>query len=309
MGDEKGVVVADGDGVEATLLLPKGVGGTSSSTQTFGNIIVSIVGTGVLGLPFAFRVAGWLVGSLAVIFAGISTFYCMLLLRKGRRRRSRGIDPNPDIRRSGRASLRSRRLLRDCGGAVAYLVFIGQNLSSIFKSHSLPFSTFIFLLVPVEIALSLIRFLSALAPFSALANLCNVLAMAVVVKADLQVFDGTSGRKAVTSLGGMAFAGGVAVFCFEGFSMTLALEGSMRERRRFRKVLALSFLAITSLYLCFGAAGYLAYGDKTRDIITLNLPSDWSAIAVKTSGSVVCYESPMTLPLRLLTDTRWLSPK
>ncbi|KAL5999468.1 ADP/ATP carrier protein [Asimina triloba] len=63
--------------------------------------------------------------------------------------------------------------------------------------------------------------------------------------------------------------------------MTLALEGSMRERRRFRKVLALSFLAITSLYLCFGAAGYLAYGDKTRDIITLNLPSDWSTIAVK----------------------------
>ncbi|KAL5999481.1 hypothetical protein ACLOJK_037766 [Asimina triloba] len=80
MGDEKGVVVADGDGVEATLLLPKGVGGTTSSTQTFGNIIVSIVSTGVLGLPFAFRVAGWLVGSLAVIFARISTFYCMLLL-------------------------------------------------------------------------------------------------------------------------------------------------------------------------------------------------------------------------------------
>ncbi|KAL5984727.1 hypothetical protein ACLOJK_041349 [Asimina triloba] len=316
--DEKGVVVADGDGVEATLLLPKGVGGTASSTQTFGNIIVSIVGTGVLGLPFAFRVAGWLVGSLAVIFAGISTFYCMLLLVCSNLSLSLSLSlsDNRSIKSRFFASLIRERveeeeaeestqiqtygdlggqafgaagrfatefvvLISQCGGAVAYLVFIGQNLSSIFKSHSLPFSTFIFLLVPVEIALSLIRSLLALAPFSALADLCNVLAMAVVVKADLQVFDGTSGRKTVTSLGGMAFAGGVAVFCFEGFSMTLALEGSMRERRRFRKVLALSFLAITSLYLCFGAAGYLAYGDKTRDIITLNLPSEWSAIAVK----------------------------
>ncbi|KAL5984723.1 ADP/ATP carrier protein [Asimina triloba] len=168
MGDEKGVVVADGDGVEATPLLPKGVGGTTSSTQTFGNIIVSIVGTGVLGLPFAFRVAGWLVGSLAVIFAGISTFYCMLLLIECRERveeeeaeESTQIQTYGDL--GGRAFGAAGRfatefvvLISQCGGAVAYLVFIGQNLSSIFKSHNLPFSTFIFLLVPVEIALSLI---------------------------------------------------------------------------------------------------------------------------------------------------------
>lgn len=54
--------------------------GTASKLQTIGNIIVSIVGTGVLGLPFAFRVAGWLAGSLGVIIAGLATFYCMLLL-------------------------------------------------------------------------------------------------------------------------------------------------------------------------------------------------------------------------------------
>lgn len=52
----------------------------ASSAQTLGNIIVSIVGTGILGLPYAFRIAGWLAGSLGVILAGISTYYCMLLL-------------------------------------------------------------------------------------------------------------------------------------------------------------------------------------------------------------------------------------
>lgn len=52
----------------------------TSKLQTLGNIIVTVVGTGVLGLPFAFRIAGWVAGSLGVAIVGISTYYCMLLL-------------------------------------------------------------------------------------------------------------------------------------------------------------------------------------------------------------------------------------
>lgn len=66
------------------LLREREATGTASATQTLGNIIVSIVGTGVLGLPFAFRIAGWLAGSLGVFIAGLSTYYCMLLLVSSR---------------------------------------------------------------------------------------------------------------------------------------------------------------------------------------------------------------------------------
>lgn len=59
-------------------LLEKSAG--ASRTQTLGNIIVSVVGTGVLGLPFALRIAGWLTGSLGVLLTGLSTYYCMVLL-------------------------------------------------------------------------------------------------------------------------------------------------------------------------------------------------------------------------------------
>lgn len=52
----------------------------ASKLQTLGNIIVTVVGTGVLGLPFAFRIAGWVAGSLGVAIVGMSTYYCMLLL-------------------------------------------------------------------------------------------------------------------------------------------------------------------------------------------------------------------------------------
>lgn len=63
-----------------TPLLGSSHRGTASSIQTLGNILVSIVGTGVLGLPFAFRVAGWLAGTVGVIVTGLSTCYCMLIL-------------------------------------------------------------------------------------------------------------------------------------------------------------------------------------------------------------------------------------
>ena len=54
--------------------------GGATSAQTLGNVVVSIVGTGVLGLPYAFRAAGWLAGSVGVAAAGSATLYCMLLL-------------------------------------------------------------------------------------------------------------------------------------------------------------------------------------------------------------------------------------
>jgi len=181
-------------------------------------------------------------------------------------------------------------LVSQTGGAIAYLVFIGQNLSSVFSSprinhHQISPSIFIFLLLlPLEITLSFIRSLSTLAPFSAFADICNVLAMAIVIKEDFQLFKTFSKTtRAFNGVLGLPFAAGVSVFCFEGFSMTLALEASMAERGKFRRVLSWAFLGITLAYVCFGIFGYLAYGDETKDIITLNLPNNWSATAIKVS--------------------------
>jgi solute carrier family 36 (proton-coupled amino acid transporter) len=75
---------ADGSASAAPLLLAQEDGsprrGGATPAQTLGNVVVSIVGTGVLGLPYAFRAAGWLAGSVGVAAAGSATLYCMLLL-------------------------------------------------------------------------------------------------------------------------------------------------------------------------------------------------------------------------------------
>jgi proton-coupled amino acid transporter len=196
--------------------------------------------------------------------------------------------------RMGRHFTEATIILSQTGGTVAYLVFIGQNVSSVFAAEDgrggplTPATVVLALLLPVQAALSLVRSLSSLGQFSILADACTVLAVATVVKQDLQLLAARGeqpfqGRDAVAGLWGVAFAAGFAVFCFEGFCMTLALEASMADRSRFRSVLLQAIAGVTAVYVCFGACGYLAYGDATKDIITLNLPTTWSTAAVKVS--------------------------
>ncbi|KAH7689477.1 solute carrier family 36 (proton-coupled amino acid transporter) protein [Dioscorea alata] len=280
--------------------------GSATWAQTLGNIVVSVVGTGMLGLPYAFRIAG----SLGVAIAGLTTLYCMILLIECREKleeingsvhiQSYGDLGAEAFGRTGRYLTELLVLVAQAGGAVAYLIFIGQNLSSLLNDTSKhPISPVIFiflLLLPLEIALSFIRSLSTLAPFSALADACNILAMAIVIKEDFQLFNSFSTRKAFGEVWGLPFTAGVAVFCFEGFSMTLPLEASMTNRRQFRWVLSLAFTGITLAYILFGIFGYLAYGDDTKDIITLNLPQNWSSVAVKVG---LCVALLFTFPIMM----------
>ncbi|CAA6670394.1 unnamed protein product [Spirodela intermedia] len=205
-------------------------------------------GHGVLGLPYAFRVAGWAAGSLGVAAAGLSTYYCMILMIECRKRLEEG-DASIRIRSYGDLGEKAFGG-RGRGGATAYLVFIGQNLSST--------------------AISFIRSLSAIAPFSALADVCNVLAMSIVVKDDLQLLGDLSELRTRS-----AFNGVLGLPSPPGSPSSASREGDLQVG------LSRAFLGITLCYAGFGIFGYLAYGDATRDIVTLNLPNDWSAITVQ----------------------------
>ncbi|CAN6197340.1 unnamed protein product, partial [Urochloa humidicola] len=301
----------------------EGARGEAAAAQTLGNVVVSIVGTGVLGLPYAFRAAGWLAGSVGVAAAGFATLYCMLLLVDCRDKLEEdeteecyhGHYTYGDLGEQcfgtiGRCLTEILVLVSQAGGSVAYLIFIGQNLHSIFSQLMSPAGFIFAILLPVQIALSFIRSLSSLSPFSIFADVCNVLAMAMVIKEDLQHFDHPfSNRNAFNGLWAVPFSFGVAVFCFEGFSMTLALEASMAEQKKFRWVLSQAVTAIITVYVCFGVCGYLAYGEATKDIITLNLPNNWSSAAVKIG---LCMALAFTFPVMMhpiheIVETRFTS--
>lgn len=279
--------------------------GKASAKKTFGNIIVSIVGTGVLGLPYTFRVSGWAAGSLAVALSATLTYYCMILLVRCRNKlEERGHDGiltygdlgNHAYGRLGQSLVDLMVLVSQSGCCVAYLIFIGQNLSSIFTGGTDRQALFIAILLPLEIILAWVRSLSGLAPFSILADVSNVLAMAVVIKEDVGSFRGFDGTVAFQQWSGLPFAMGIAVYCYEGFGMTLTLEASMKKPHLFPRVLAQAFFPITILYIAFGLIGYFAFCDDTKDIITLNLPNDWYTMAVKVG---LCVALLFTFPVMM----------
>ncbi|XP_026662484.2 amino acid transporter ANT1-like isoform X2 [Phoenix dactylifera] len=289
-----------------------GGGGGATSAQTLGNIVVSLLGTGALGLPYAFRVSGWLSGSLGLAAAAAVVYYCMLLLIRCRNKLEEGRDKDGaavqiqtygDLGAEafgvpGRCLTEVLVVISYAGTTVSYLFFMGENLSSVFSSYGISPSAFVFaLLLPLEAALSFIRSFSVLAPFSILADACNVLAMAIVLAVDVQQLRKPSGKAKRSAFNGawsLPFAGGVAVFCFEAFGLTLSLEASMAERKKFPWVLLQAFLGTAAAYICFGVFGYLAYGEDTNDIITLNLPSNWLASIVKVG---LCIALAFTFPM------------
>eukprot|EP00897_Mesotaenium_endlicherianum_P005860 jgi/Mesen1/5301/ME000264S04328 len=261
-----------------------------SAKKTFFNIVISIIGAGVLGLPYTFLRSGWLFGSLAVACSAVLSFHCMMLLVRCRQRLGQlgdhGINTYGDLGRhaygeTGHRIVDILVLVSQGGCCVAYLIFIGENLSSVVSSSTSGKAYFILMAAPFQVLLAWVRSLTGLAPFSIVADVANVLAMAVVIKDDLGSFKGFSEVTPFTGWANVPFALGVACYCYEGFSMTLPLEASMKNRARFPQTLGLAFVSITTLYIGFGLVGYLAYGETTKEIITLNLPDDWSTAAVK----------------------------
>lgn len=88
---------------------------------------------------------------------------------------------------------------------------------------------------------------------------------------------------------------GVAIYCFEGAGMILALENSVpaAHRSQFPRVFKLTLAVIASLYIAFGISGYVSFGSKTKKIITLNMPPGPFPVMVKVC---LCFSLYFTYP-------------
>lgn len=67
---------------------------------------------------------------------------------------------------------------------------------------------------------------------------------------------------------------GIAVFDFEGNGVVLNIHASMREPKKFNKVLHTVLSIYITLISMFSAICYYAYGTELEDMVTLNLPHD-----------------------------------
>lgn len=302
-------------------------GPLSSVPKSFGNILIAIVGAGVLGLPYTFMKTGWLAGLIMLgIIAGI-TYYCMMLLVWTKRKlESDGFvkigsfgDVGFIVSGSvGKAMVDSMIVLSQAGFCVGYLIFIGNSLSSLMSESESKMDynslrprllagskifgiaakpVFIWAVFPFQLGLNAIRTLTHLAPFSIFADVVDIAAMLIVMVEDvLQYMKNTPNLEAFTGFGMIPYGIGVAIYAFEGIGMMIPLEVEADKKHKFGQILGLAIVFIAVTYGGFGLLGYCAFGSGTRDIITLNMGRNWVTFIVQVA---LCLNLFFTFPLMM----------
>lgn len=266
----------------------------SSSGAAFANMFIAFVGAGMLNLPHAFSLVGYVLGSVVMCGLSVVNLYCMLLVSvmrdvlidNGKVIRSYGDIGYHAIGSLGSLTVDSMIAVSQTGFCIAYLIFIRHNLYLVLDCLGLSptMQQLAFALgVSALVGLSLIRHMKYLAPSSVFADLCYAFGFAALMVVDVANINRHNGADP-TALGasdatawrtaGLPVFFGVVIYCFEGVSMVVPIYASYNRRVAFKVLWSLNSALVTILFALFGVAGYVAFGSATRDIITLNLPSD-----------------------------------
>ncbi|XP_041359455.1 amino acid transporter AVT3B-like isoform X2 [Gigantopelta aegis] len=348
------------------------VGGLKHPVKIFANIFISFIGAGVLGLPYAFKEAGIIEGTLVMTGVGIISIKAMLLLIECKyrilenqgskssysrmREEDDGLktagskDELQDLMRgeehlvirvkdpplskgedlsygdvgyqamghTGRFLVDLAIVLSQIGFCCAYLIFIAQNLSDYMAGMKL--GHWLMILLPTLCMLTMLRHLGSLAITSLMAQCSNLMAFGVVFWFDFEHFysieysekmlnnSNCSLHPAKFRFSGLPFFLCIAIYCYEGAGMILSLEASVHEdlRFKFKKYFISTMVLVTTLYITFGACGYLSFGPETNQIITLNLPNGQSVDSSMIVKSFLCLALYFTYPVMMFPVTKIL---
>ena len=254
--------------------------------------MISFVGAGILGIPDAFRRAGWLLGSVTLLLVSALNVYAMLLLPQVNCALLRNHQKScGSYGKLGRHILGVRGELfvnlclgiSQAGFATAYIIFISANLHSI--AH-IPRAVTCFVCVPGLTLLVQFRDMKHLSPFSLLANCANFAALCAVLLQDyesISTYDPAEHKEArwAVDFSGLLYVIAITIYSMEGAGLVLSLEASSKKTSDFPWLLRYVLAIITMFMAFFGTAGYLAFGDNTVAPITLNLVDHfWSVCAV-----------------------------
>ncbi|VDN60278.1 unnamed protein product [Dracunculus medinensis] len=293
-----GVTVGIGSNEESCLFPNRTMNELSlSPEQAFIHMVKAMLGTGLLSLPLAFKLAGlWLGLVLLFIISGIclicmrqvvfaSHFICQ---RYGRETVDyanimRGaVEAGPIwIKNHGyffKQLVNVNLFFAQLGFCCVYFVFMADNLQDFFNQNTsiyLSKAIWMFLLLVPILTICSIRRLSDLAPYSLAANIVYICAITIVFYYFFTNLKPSSSFPAIGRLSDLPLFFGTVMFAFEGVSVIMPIENRMSEPELFIKwngVLNLSCFVVLIIFAITGFFGYMAVGESVADTVTLNLP-------------------------------------
>lgn len=159
-------------------------------------------------------------------------------------------------------------------------------------------SVYACMLFPLEVALAAIPSITYLAPLSTLADAVNFCGLGAVMVTDVLSIT-ARGFQSVTAIGNLMAvpsAFGVGIYAFQSAGMMIPIEIAMEKPSKLGAVLGYAFILSGIVYAVFASLGYMAFGEETQQIITLNLQEGMVASLVK---GALCVGIFFAFPLML----------
>ncbi|KAJ2794880.1 hypothetical protein H4R21_005327, partial [Coemansia helicoidea] len=259
-----------------------------STVKVGFNVLNTIVGSGIVCLPYALHNAGFAAGlALLVATAAMSQFSLYALVATGKRT---GTDHFSSVTlaalgRPGYHLLNWSMVVDMVGTVVLYLMILG-DLATELGNRYLPFAVgraSVVLGVSAVVVLPLLFFRNTgpLARYSVVSVLClPCILLAVVVRAPH--YAGRVGVEFPVFGPRILPAMGVIAFTFSSCHAAFPNYTGLRDRSTAAWVRATAFATTgaTAVSLAFAVAGYLAFGSKAQPNILENFPDSDAAINV-----------------------------
>lgn len=297
--------------------------GTATDRKAYFLLLKAFVGTGVLFLPKAFSNGGLMFSTLTLVFFGILSFWCYLILVYSKSATKVSSFGEIGLKLYGKwlqQLILSSIILSQIGFVGAYIVFTSENLRAFYSSifhvedpSSLNILWFILVQLVIFLPLSLIRDITKLSLLAVLANVFILIGLVTIIYFTLyELLINNHGQFA----GGIQYYFnqsdfslfiGVAIFAFEGIGLIIPIEQSMIRPKNFPKVLFQVIMTISIIFIGIGALGYVTFGDKIETVILLNLPQNSPMIMV--IQLLYAFAILLSTPLQLFPAIRLLELK
>lgn len=281
---------------------------TGTPVSSTINLVKTILGAGLLAIPFAFRSDGVLIGTLLTLLAALTSGFGLFLLSKCSKTL---INPRNSsfftlcmLTYPLLSPLFDLAMIVQCFGvSLSYLVLIGDVFPGLFGGES---NFWILLSAVVTVPLCCLKKLDSLRYSSilglfALAYLSLLVityfAHDILLTDDYKRYRGEVSWFKVYDTNGLMSTFSIIVFAYTGSMNLFSIINELKENsmENITSVIKRSISISTFVFLAVGISGYLTFGSNTLGNIVLNYDPEsiWTYIGKLCLGSMVMLSFPL----------------
>jgi solute carrier family 36 (proton-coupled amino acid transporter) len=298
--------------------------------ETFAHFL-GLLGTGVYSLPYVYNLVGFWNGILLSFLTFFIVYHAVKIIldsaHKLYKKTKRPAMTYPEILESAiklgppkfrKYSKLSRQFLTIIicitylGTCSVCMVMIGEILRHLFEvlfKIDLSVRETISLILIPTILLCLIPNLKYLAPFSALANIFNFIAIFGVFYYCLKDVSKLQIHPVKISFSGVSDFLGVALYSMNCMGILIPIENQIEDPNKFFGhcgILNIGMFAMLATYLSVGMFGFLRYGNDIEESIILNLPIDKDFAIVSFFMLMLATFFPIGIDFYVVFEAFWL---